>query len=212
MAAITVSNLTKSFPAAESRAGGFFARLWPVRPHPRGHGRARPQLLDRRGRARRLHRSQRRRQVDHAQDADRHPRADLGHRRGRGLRAVAPAPPARLRDRHRVRPALAALASAARAGRASTCWASSTVSTRRPTPCAWQRLAERFDIGALLERRAAELSLGQRLRCEIAAALLHGPSLSAARRADDRPRRHRQGGIARSTSTPCRARTARPCC
>src|SRR6185503_8897857 len=40
-----------------------------------------------------------------------------------------------------------------------------------------QRLVERFDIGGLLERRAAELSLGQRLRCEIAAALLHGPSL-----------------------------------
>jgi ABC-2 type transport system ATP-binding protein len=39
------------------------------------------------------------------------------------------------------------------------------------------RLAERFDIGALLDRRASELSLGQRLRCEIAAALLHGPSL-----------------------------------
>jgi ABC-2 type transport system ATP-binding protein len=39
------------------------------------------------------------------------------------------------------------------------------------------RLSERFDIGGLLERRAAELSLGQRLRCEIAAALLHGPSL-----------------------------------
>jgi ABC-2 type transport system ATP-binding protein len=39
------------------------------------------------------------------------------------------------------------------------------------------RLAERFAIGDLLDRRAAELSLGQRLRCEIAAALLHGPSL-----------------------------------
>ena len=39
------------------------------------------------------------------------------------------------------------------------------------------RLVERFDIGSLLERRAAELSLGQRLRCEITAALLHGPSL-----------------------------------
>jgi ABC-2 type transport system ATP-binding protein len=39
------------------------------------------------------------------------------------------------------------------------------------------RLAERFSIGDLLDRRTAELSLGQRLRCEIAAALLHGPSL-----------------------------------
>jgi ABC-2 type transport system ATP-binding protein len=31
MAAITVSNLTKSFPAAERKAAGFFARLWPAR-------------------------------------------------------------------------------------------------------------------------------------------------------------------------------------
>jgi ABC-2 type transport system ATP-binding protein len=39
------------------------------------------------------------------------------------------------------------------------------------------RLAERFEITGQLDRRAGQLSLGQRLRCEIAAALLHGPSL-----------------------------------
>jgi ABC-2 type transport system ATP-binding protein len=39
------------------------------------------------------------------------------------------------------------------------------------------RLAARFAIAGLLERRAGELSLGQRLRCEIAAALLHAPAL-----------------------------------
>jgi ABC-2 type transport system ATP-binding protein len=39
------------------------------------------------------------------------------------------------------------------------------------------RLAERFEIAGLLDRRAGQLSLGERLRCEIAAALLHGPSL-----------------------------------
>jgi ABC-2 type transport system ATP-binding protein len=39
------------------------------------------------------------------------------------------------------------------------------------------RLAERFAIEGELDRRVAELSLGQRLRCEIAAALLHAPSL-----------------------------------
>jgi ABC-2 type transport system ATP-binding protein len=39
------------------------------------------------------------------------------------------------------------------------------------------RLAATFDIGSLLDRPVSELSLGQRIRCEIAAALLHGPSL-----------------------------------
>jgi ABC-2 type transport system ATP-binding protein len=39
------------------------------------------------------------------------------------------------------------------------------------------RLAETFAIGDLLGRRVAELSLGQRLRCEIAAALLHAPAI-----------------------------------
>jgi ABC-2 type transport system ATP-binding protein len=39
------------------------------------------------------------------------------------------------------------------------------------------RLADTFGIGELLDRRVAELSLGQRLRCEIAAALLHEPAI-----------------------------------
>ncbi|MBV9522272.1 MAG: ATP-binding cassette domain-containing protein [Alphaproteobacteria bacterium] len=40
-----------------------------------------------------------------------------------------------------------------------------------------QRLAARFAIEELLDRPVAQLSLGQRLRCEIAAALLHRPKL-----------------------------------
>jgi ABC-2 type transport system ATP-binding protein len=39
------------------------------------------------------------------------------------------------------------------------------------------RLVATFGIADLLERRVAELSLGQRLRCEIAAALLHQPTI-----------------------------------
>ena len=39
------------------------------------------------------------------------------------------------------------------------------------------RLGERFVIAEVLDKRAGQLSLGQRLRCEIATALLHGPSL-----------------------------------
>jgi ABC-2 type transport system ATP-binding protein len=38
-------------------------------------------------------------------------------------------------------------------------------------------LAATFAIGDLLDRPVAQLSLGQRLRCEIAAALLHAPSI-----------------------------------
>ncbi|MBI3709784.1 MAG: ATP-binding cassette domain-containing protein [Proteobacteria bacterium] len=39
------------------------------------------------------------------------------------------------------------------------------------------RLAAIFDIGGFLDRPVAELSLGQRIRCEIAAALLHAPAV-----------------------------------
>ena len=40
-----------------------------------------------------------------------------------------------------------------------------------------ERLALTFEIGGLLDRPVSELSLGQRIRCEIAASLLHGPGL-----------------------------------
>ncbi|MGE4080152.1 MAG: ATP-binding cassette domain-containing protein [Reyranella sp.] len=39
------------------------------------------------------------------------------------------------------------------------------------------RLAQRLAIADLLDRRVAQLSLGQRLRCEIAATLLHKPAI-----------------------------------
>jgi ABC-2 type transport system ATP-binding protein len=38
-------------------------------------------------------------------------------------------------------------------------------------------LMERFDLGPLLAQPVNRMSLGQRMRCEIAASLLHGPSL-----------------------------------
>ncbi len=40
-----------------------------------------------------------------------------------------------------------------------------------------EALIERFDIGPLLDQPVQRLSLGQRMRCEITASLLHGPSL-----------------------------------
>jgi len=39
------------------------------------------------------------------------------------------------------------------------------------------KLVERFEIGPLLDVPVRQLSLGQRMRCELAAALLHGPEL-----------------------------------
>jgi ABC-2 type transport system ATP-binding protein len=39
------------------------------------------------------------------------------------------------------------------------------------------QLVERFGLGSLLEQPAQRLSLGQRMRCEIVASLLHGPAL-----------------------------------
>jgi ABC-2 type transport system ATP-binding protein len=39
------------------------------------------------------------------------------------------------------------------------------------------QLVERFGLGALLDQPVQRLSLGQRMRCEIVASLLHGPAL-----------------------------------
>ena len=38
-------------------------------------------------------------------------------------------------------------------------------------------LIERFDLGPLMSQPVGRMSLGQRMRCEIAASLMHGPSL-----------------------------------
>ena len=38
-------------------------------------------------------------------------------------------------------------------------------------------LLERFDLGPLLDQPVGRMSLGQRMRCEVAASLMHGPSL-----------------------------------
>jgi ABC-2 type transport system ATP-binding protein len=40
-----------------------------------------------------------------------------------------------------------------------------------------ERLVAAFDVGALLNRPVAQLSLGQRIRCEVVAALLHRPQV-----------------------------------
>ena len=52
---------------------------------------------------------------------------------------------------------------------------------------------ELLDIGRLLHQPVRKLSLGERMRCDLAAALLHEPRVLVPRRADHRPRRGRQG-------------------
>jgi energy-coupling factor transporter ATP-binding protein EcfA2 len=60
---------------------------------------------------------------------------------------------------------------------ASTCSGASTGSSAACQRERLARLAATFAIADLLERPVAQLSLGQRLRCEIAAALLHAPAI-----------------------------------
>src|SRR5690348_2592217 len=176
MAAITVSNLTKSFPAAERRAGGFFARLLP---------------------ARHTHEVMVVRDLSFSIAAGERVAFIGPNGAGKsttlkmltgileptsGIAEVAGFVP--WRQRRQLAYAIGIVF-----GQRSQLWHQLRVRQSfdllgklygvEATTYALrlQRLVERFDIGGLLERRAAELSLGQRLRCEIAAALLHGPSL-----------------------------------
>src|SRR5262249_30339823 len=43
--------------------------------------------------------------------------------------------------------------------------------------CREKALVERFGIGSILDQPVQRLSLGQRMRCEIVASLLHAPAL-----------------------------------
>ena len=151
----------------------------PAAPHQgRRRRRRRGVVHHRAGRVRRLHRRQRRRQVDDDQDAHRHPRADLGARCGPaastrcaqrtalarrigvvfGQRTPAVVGPAAARvvpDARRDPPA-----GAAGAG------------SRASTSC-----VDLLEMEPFLDTPVRQLSLGQRMRGEVAAALLHSPEL-----------------------------------
>ena len=58
----------------------------------------------------------------------------------------------------------------------SSCSAASTKSTAR-APAADRRAVSVFELGALVDTPVRQLSLGERMRCEIAASLLHSPRM-----------------------------------
>ena len=81
-----------------------------------------------------------------------------------------------LRDRHRLRPALAALVPSAGAGQ----FRPAGENLRRAgggVRARLARIASVLQIEALLPQTVKSLSLGQRMRCEIAASLLHRPKI-----------------------------------
>ena len=98
MTLIDVRDLTRTFVVRK--------RAEPAHPHPeRGAGGPRPDLQRRGRRDGGLHRPERGREVDHDQDADRHPGADLGPPPGRRPRAQPGAHRAGPPDRRRLRTA-----------------------------------------------------------------------------------------------------------
>ena len=149
------------------------------------------------GRVRRLHRRQRRRQVDHHQDAHRHPGADRPGRCGSAgsSRSPSDATLARrigvvfgqrtqlwwdlpLRESFRCCAAIHRLPADAHA--AATGRAASSCSS----------------MGAFLDTPVRQLSLGQRMRGEIDGGPAARPRAAGPRRADDRARRGEQGAAA----------------
>ena len=167
----------------------------------RGAGRRRDLVRDRARRDGRLRRPERRRQVDDDQDADRHPRADVG-----GESAVAGLDP-HAAARSSSRGASASSSASARSSGGtcrwssrSSCCATSTASPASASRRNLARFAELLELDAFLDTPVRQLSLGQRMRGELAAALLHDPADPLPRRADDRPRRGRQGSACASSS------------
>ena len=211
--AVELDRVSKSFRVRRApRPGAGRSRSRSASPADTGrHGRRPAVVLDRPGRARGVHRTQRRGQVDDAEDAGR----DSSSRRGRGARAgpraVAGAAPPRVSDRHRVRAALAAVVSAAaarhvRAARARlrNRSASAPATDRRADVRVRDRRAGRHAGAPAVARRAHAL----RDRRQPAPFAAHALS----RRADDRPRRLGEGGDPRAPADRVGAGAASRCC
>ena len=179
MPQIVVENLVKTFRVAERRAGLWGALVGLVRRRtPRRSGRwTASRSRDRAGRAGRLHRPERRRQVHHGQDALRHPRA---RRRPRA------------RCSGRV-PWKSASQTVRQIGvvfgqRTQLWWDLPVIESfellrdiYRVPQAEYRRTRDELiallDLGDLLDTPVRQLSLGQRMRCDLAAALLHAPRI-----------------------------------
>src|SRR5262249_47677610 len=150
-------------------------------------GRARPVVPHRRGRDRRLYRAERRREVDHHQDAHRDP--DPDRRAGPGGRGGTGAGPGRegrdLWRRGLGRPRGVGVVS----GQRPTLWWALPLRDSfellrrlyRVGPAEYRstldRLVGLLDLGPLLDTPVRQLSLGQRMRGDLAAALVHSPRI-----------------------------------
>ena len=99
-----------------------------------------------------------------------------------------------------------------RCGSRSASWPPSTRSTRPRKRSRTAELVEQLELGGFLVRPVRQLSLGQRMRAEVAAALLHSPAAGDPRRADHRPRRAVQAAAAGVPRSPSAASTAPRCC
>ena len=139
------------------------------------------------GRVLRLHRCQRGRQVDHDQDADRHPGANVGAGTDLWSRPGPATAGPGSRARSRLWSAQPAVVGPAAAGLLPDPGRNSPA-RRRPRrsrgPTSWST-----DSGSteLLNTPVRQLSLGERMRGEVAAALVHSPTVAGAGRADHRP-------------------------
>ena len=169
MPLIDVADLERTFVAA-SGPGPAVAR--PDRPR-----RARPHLRDRGGRDGRLHRAERRREVDHDQDAHRHPgahrRADPrspGWSRSRDRRAGTA-------DRRRLRPAHQLWWDLPLRDSFDLLQKIYRTDPARHRDEPGPRSSTCSTCGDLLDTPVRQLSLGQRMRGDIAAALLHDPEI-----------------------------------
>ena len=169
MALIEVEGLHRSF-TVRRRAG----RL--RRTSRRGARRAGPVLRRSSRRDGRLHRAQRRREVDDHQDAHRHP----GARPSGGSGSPGSTRPQRVELARRIGVVF---------GQRTTLWWDLPLRDSfdllrqiyRVAPDRHRRNLEEFtellDLGDLLDTPVRQLSLGQRMRGDIAAALLHDPEI-----------------------------------
>ena len=144
---------------------------------PRSSRTKRHLLFSGAGRTGRLHRPERRRQVHHGQNSFGDTDTNIRTLRGIRPRAVERAHRARAPHRRSVRSANSTLVGSTRYRVHSTCSGISTRFRRADYTVARDELISMLTLEPLLDTPVRQLSLGQRMRCDIAAALLHSPSI-----------------------------------